>query len=354
MWARDLVETGGALLALGCRRDARRILGYLIATQQADGHWFQNQWLGGKPFWEGMQLDEAAFPVLLASALAADDGLGHIDVRDMILRALRFIASNGPASAQDRWEEEAGINTFTLAVVIAALVEGSRFLEPRGAECALMIADAWNGQIEAATRASGTVLATELGVTGYYMRSAPDDVLEYAGAKHRAVRVKNRNPGVELPADEQVAIDCLQLVRFGLRRADDPLMLDSVAAIDATLKVDTPNGPVWRRYAGDGYGETADGAPFNGFKDVGLPQMRKLDSTASEALTSVKVKIGDDYFLFALAKGEQDAARNLDLMKTRAWFDFPLLLNDNRIAKLVFQKSAEGEAMLEKAFDAWK
>jgi len=97
-----------------------------------------------------------------------------------------------------------------------------------------------------------------------------------------------------------------------------------------------------------------DGAPFNGFKDVGMPQMRKLDSTASEALNSVKVKIGDDYFLFALAKGDQDAARNLDLMQTRAWFDFPLLLNDNRIAKLVFQKSAEGEAMLEKAFDAWK
>lgn len=97
-----------------------------------------------------------------------------------------------------------------------------------------------------------------------------------------------------------------------------------------------------------------DGAPFNGFKDVGLPQMRKLDSTASEALSAVKVKIGDDYFLFALAKGDQDAARNLDLMRTRAWFDFPLLLNDDRIAKVVFQKSAEGQAMLEKAFDAWK
>jgi hypothetical protein len=97
-----------------------------------------------------------------------------------------------------------------------------------------------------------------------------------------------------------------------------------------------------------------DGAPFNGFKDVGLPQMRKLDSTASEALNAVKVKIGDDYFLFALAKTDQDAARNLDLMQTRAWFDFPLLINDNRIAKLVFQKSAEGDAMLAKAFDAWK
>ncbi len=97
-----------------------------------------------------------------------------------------------------------------------------------------------------------------------------------------------------------------------------------------------------------------EGASFNGFKDVGLPQTRKLDSAASEALSAAKVKIGDDYFLFALAKGDQDAARNLDLMQTRAWFDFPLLLNDGRIAKLVFQKSAEGDAMLQKAFDAWK
>jgi hypothetical protein len=98
----------------------------------------------------------------------------------------------------------------------------------------------------------------------------------------------------------------------------------------------------------------AEGAPITGFKDVGLPQMRKEDSTAAEALTSVKVKISDTYFLIALAKGEADTARNLDLMQTRSWFDFPLLLNDDRIAKVVFQKSAEGQAMLEKAFDAWK
>jgi hypothetical protein len=98
----------------------------------------------------------------------------------------------------------------------------------------------------------------------------------------------------------------------------------------------------------------AEGAPIAGFKDVGLPQMRKEDSTAAEALTSVKVKISDTYFLIALAKGEADIARNLDLMQTRSWFDFPLLLNDDRIAKIVFQKSTEGQAMLEKAFEAWK
>ncbi len=98
----------------------------------------------------------------------------------------------------------------------------------------------------------------------------------------------------------------------------------------------------------------AEGAPITGFKDVGLPQMRKEDSTAAEVLTSVKVKISDTYFLIALAKGEADTARNLDLMQTRSWFDFPLLLNDDRIAKIVFQKSPEGQAMLEKAFEAWK
>ena len=98
----------------------------------------------------------------------------------------------------------------------------------------------------------------------------------------------------------------------------------------------------------------ADGAPITGFKDAGLAQMRMEDSTAAEALTSVKVKISDVYFLIALAKGDSDTARNLDLMKTRAWFDFPLLLNDDRTAKVVFQKSPEGQAMLEKAFDAWK
>ena len=97
----------------------------------------------------------------------------------------------------------------------------------------------------------------------------------------------------------------------------------------------------------------ADGAPITGVKDV-EPKMRNLGSTASEPLKAVKVKISDVYFLIALAKGDQETARNLDLMQTRAWFDFPLLLNDNRIAKLMFEKSTKGEEILVKAFEAWK
>ncbi len=97
----------------------------------------------------------------------------------------------------------------------------------------------------------------------------------------------------------------------------------------------------------------ADGAPITGVKNV-EPKMRNLGSMASEALTSVKLKISDVYFLIALVDSDQGTARNLDLLQTRVWFDFPLLLNDNRIAKLLFQKSSKGEAMLAKAFEAWK
>jgi glucoamylase len=40
--------------------------------------------------------------------------------------------------------------------------------------------------------------------------------------------------------------------------------VNTVKVIDATLKVDTPRGPSWHRYQGDGYGEHADGGPFDG------------------------------------------------------------------------------------------
>ena len=264
VWARDLVESAGALVALGCLADAQRILVYLMATQQADGHWLQNQWLGGKPFWQGIQLDETAFPVLLASALVERAALGPLAVADMVRRALGFIAREGPATGQDRWEEDPGINTFTTAVTIAALVEGSRFLEGRTADCALMLADAWNTRLEDWTWAADTALARTVGVPGYYMRIAPQDVLTQEGAKHEGVLIKNRAQSLVPAADEQLAIDCLQLARFGLRAVDDPKMAASVRAIDALLRTDTPSGPVWHRYGGDGYGEHPDGSAFDG------------------------------------------------------------------------------------------
>jgi glucoamylase len=264
VWPRDLVESAGALLALGGEDEARDILRYLIATQHADGHWYQNQWLGGKPYWPGMQLDEVAFPVLLATRLAELGALQGISTRAMVRRALGFIARTGPATQQDRWEEDAGINTFTLSVCIAALVAGAPLLEPGARDFVLALADYWNARIEDWTAVYGSALARRLNVSGYYVRMAPPQAETNPRAMLDVLPIKNHLHDPGLPAEEQVGTDFLQLVRFGLRRADDPLIIDTLQVIDALLKADTPSGAAWYRYNGDGYGEHVDGAAFDG------------------------------------------------------------------------------------------
>ena len=264
VWPRDLVQCAGALLALGAESEARETLRYLIATQNADGRWHQNQWLGGMPEWQGIQLDETALPVLLAAALAERDALGGIEILDMIRNALGFIARHGPATDQDRWEENAGLNAFTLAACIAALVAGSAFLSESAAEWALDLADFWNANLERWMVARDTELDRELGVEGHYVRTAPSRVLLERDALSDPMPIRNRAGDPRPPAAQQVSTDFLQLVRFGLRRADDPPVRDSLAVADRLLKVWTPGGPSWRRYNGDGYGEHEDGQPYDG------------------------------------------------------------------------------------------
>ena len=263
VWPRDLVQCATALLAFGAEEEGRNTLRYLIATQKSDGSWYQNQWLGGSPYWQGLQLDEVAFPVLLAASMAERDALNGIAVADMVHRALCFIAATGPSSPQDRWEENAGINCFTLSVCIAALVAGAEFLPQSAKEFALALADFWNNRIESWTAVQGTPLARELGVDGYYIRVAPPEVPSDPESSQSILNLKNRRRAA-VPADEEIGIDFLQLVRFGLREANDQLIRDSIKAVDALLKVDTPNGPAWHRYNGDGYGEHNDGRPFDG------------------------------------------------------------------------------------------
>jgi glucoamylase len=264
VWPRDLVETAGALLALGAEQEARDTLRYMIATQIEDGHWHQNQWLGGRPFWEGIQLDETAFPVLLAAALDEREALAGIEVEDMVRRALGYIARTGPASEQDRWEESTGINPFTLALCIAALVAGAELLPPPACDWALELADFWNRNIERWTSVAGTALAKRLGVSGYYVRVSPVQILGRPDIIRRVLPIRSRAADDGAPSDQQIGTEFLQLVRFGLRGAEDPLILASIRVADALLKVDTPCGPVWHRYNGDAYGEHDDGSAYDG------------------------------------------------------------------------------------------
>jgi hypothetical protein len=95
-----------------------------------------------------------------------------------------------------------------------------------------------------------------------------------------------------------------------------------------------------------------NGASISGVKNI-EPMMRNLGLKVSDHLSNVTVKLSNAYFLIALIDDDKDAEHNLTLMKTLEWFDFALLLDDERIAKLLFEKSLTGQAMLTKAFAAW-
>lgn len=294
VWPRDIVESAGALLELGAVDEARDILRYLTATQIMDGRWAQNQWLDGTPRWSGIQLDEVAFPILLAAMLAERNALDGIDVRRMVRRALAHIIWHGPASDQDRWEETPGINTFTLAVIIAALVSGTGFLDQAERRDILLVADDWNERIEEWCAApADSPLAVRHGVGSYYVRIAPHQVITDRNALSDLIPLKNRADGLTSPASEQISTDFLQLVRFGLRRPDDPVVLNTVEIADRLLRCDTPFGPAWYRYNGDGYGEQPDGTAYNG-TGRGRPWPLLVGERGHYALVA-----GDDPLLYA-------------------------------------------------------
>lgn len=272
VWPRDLVETAGGLLASGASADVFRVLAYLQSTQEIDGHWPQNMWLDGTPYWNGVQMDETAFPILLVDLARREGVLDADGVRrfwPMVRRAASFLVRNGPVTQQDRWEEDPGYSPFTLAVEIAGLLAAADLAEWNG-ETPLAVylretADAWNANIERWVYVTDTDLAQQVGVDGYYVRIAPPDDAEAASPSAGFVPIKNRPPGENsAPAIHLVSPDALALVRFGLRAPNDPRVVNTVKVIDSLLKAETPTGTAWHRYNDDGYGEHVDGAPFDG------------------------------------------------------------------------------------------
>lgn len=261
VWTRDAVEAALALITVGQVLDASRMLAYLIGTQAPDGSWPQNFFPDGRRYWMGNQLDEVALPLILVAKLRAIGALmPSVSVGRMVRAAVGFIVRNGPMSDQDRWEENAGANPFTLAVTISALVATAEFIDAGERDYVLGLADCWNERVENLTYVRGGSLAERYGVEGHYVRIAPrfSD-----GGLRGMIDVRNRI-GDRLPAEALVGMEYLYLVRMGLRRPDDRRILDTLRITDDLLRRETPGGIAYYRYNSDGYGEHEDGAPFDG------------------------------------------------------------------------------------------
>ncbi|MBV8070451.1 MAG: glucan 1,4-alpha-glucosidase [Acidobacteriaceae bacterium] len=269
IWPRDMAQAALGKLACGDAESARRTLFYLECTQERDGHWPQNMWLDGTAHWTAIQMDAASYPILLANILRREHELGDRHPWEMIRSAAGFLVRNGPVTEQERWEENAGYDPNTMAVEIAALLAAADFADDeqeRGLGDFLRdTADAWNDAIDELTYATGTALAREHGVAGYYIRIAPPDVIRTGLSENIRLRLKNLpEHRAAKRAVEVVSPGTLALVRFGLRAAHDQRIVDTLKVVDATLKAELSNGPVWHRYTDDGYGEKQDGTPFDG------------------------------------------------------------------------------------------
>ncbi|MET0243554.1 MAG: glycoside hydrolase family 15 protein [Flavitalea sp.] len=269
VWPRDLVFTSSGFSALKDYETVHKVINYLMTTQKPDGSWHQNMWIDGAPYWESIQIDQISMPVMLASWCFSKKIINETQMNrywPRILKALSFMAVHGPESEQDRWEEESGISVFTLATQISAFVAGASLAEAYDqqeiAKYCYETADYLNSKIDEWTYIRNSGLCDEFDVDGYYIRFNPrNELINETQFEEIDIR-RPEDRTKDLKVFECVSVDALALVRFGLRAADDPRILNTLKIIDATLKKETPQGTSWYRYTGDAYGEKANGDAY--------------------------------------------------------------------------------------------
>src|SRR5487761_228109 len=260
VWARDLYEMATALIAAGDRGAANRALNYLFTVQQKpDGSFPQNSWLDGRPYWVVEQMDEDSYPMILAWQLGRTD-------RDTWEKHVRpeaeYVVAHGPMTQEERWEEVPGYSPSTIAAEIAGLICAADIARKNGAsddaQHYTRVADDWASHVEDWMVTTTGHLGGALASRGYYIR-IDDNTNPNDGDK---LDVPNGG-GV---FDERDIVDAgfLELVRLGIRPADNPIIENSIKIIDSTIRVETPNGPSFHRYNHDGSGESYFGGPGEG------------------------------------------------------------------------------------------
>jgi glucoamylase len=291
VWARDLYQVATAFHAMGDKESADRALNYLFTVQQRpDGSFPQNSWLDGRPFWGSLQMDEVAYPIILAYQLGRSDNQTYVK---HVKPAAEFIVAHGPATPQERWEEETGYSPSTIAAEIAGLVCAAEIArlnsDPESEKKYLAVADDWAAKIE-----NWTVTTNGSYADRYFVR------ITQHGKPNDGEKIELNNGAGTWDEREIVDAGFLELVRLGIRPASDPLMAKSLAVIDKVLRVETPKGADWYRYNHDGYGEKADG---RGYDETGIGRLWIL--------------LAGERGEYALAAG-QDARPYLDTMQNMA------------------------------------
>jgi glucoamylase len=262
VWSRDLYEIVTALIADGDLAGAGRALDYLFNVQQKpDGSFPQNSQLDGTPVFGSLQLDEVGDPIILAYELGRKDATTWSHVKQAADFLVTFVSSEGypaPYTPEERWENQSGYSPASTASEIAGLVCAADIANANGdtasAQRYLTTADSWQSQVESWTVTSTGPYSTQ----PYFLRLTKDG---NPNSTNTTYSIGDGGPSV---IDQREVVDAsfLELVRLGVKPANDQAVLTSLPVIDAQLGATTPNGTFWHRYNFDGYGETSSGGPW--------------------------------------------------------------------------------------------
>ena len=200
VWTRDMCHSASGLLAAGSAEVPLRALIYLAWTQKEDGGFDQNFWINGEPHWRRIQLDETAFPIILAWRLHQAQALQNFDPYPMVLKAAGYLICHGPVTPQERWEENSGYSPSTLAVHITALICAAAFARERGQQATAQYfeeyADFLESHIESWTVTTESSLVP--GIRRHFIRIHPadaDDPQPDEDANHGVLELRNQPPG---------------------------------------------------------------------------------------------------------------------------------------------------------------
>ena len=253
VFARDLYEAFTGLMADGDVSTARAATLFLFDRQQLpDGAMPRNSLLNGKaaPDTGGTQLDEAAYPILMAylAGLGGDAALWKGHIRP----AADFLVANGPSDGVERWEEQTGYSPSTIAAEIAGLTAASAIAASHGDAARARLYQATADDFQRNIKA-WTVTTTGPYASRYFIR------LSKTGDPNAAISYSLGNGGPTL--DQRAVVDggFQELVRLGELPVTDPDVKASLAVLDKQIAVSTPSGTGYYRYGNDAAKGSADG-----------------------------------------------------------------------------------------------
>jgi glucoamylase len=253
VFARDLYEAFTGLLADGDIQTAQAATLFLFDRQQlANGSMPRNSLLNGKaaPDTGGTQLDEAAYPILMAylAGLGSDAAL----YTDHIRPAADFLVANGPSFGVERWEEQTGYSPSTIAAEIAGLTAASVIAKTHGDTARAQLYQATADDFQRMIK-TWTVTTTGPDGSRYFIR------LSKTGDPNAAISYPLGNGGPTL--DQRSVIDggFQELTRLGELPISDPDVQESLAVEDKQISVVTPSGTGYYRYGNSAAKGSADG-----------------------------------------------------------------------------------------------